>query len=194
MYDIETRFYYLQSRYYDPELGRFINADSYASTGQGILGNNMFAYCQNSPVNYSDSSGTIAAKSFSDNPMLGTDMLRGCAGGLGLILLGALIRSNNKKKPVNLPSSKKLSIDTEHIASGHMPDGSRNPKGNKDVFYGLSLQQVVNAVYEAYKNSTKLKTQGNSIKLLGYSESYNLWIEMWVDIFEFVIKTAYPKR
>ena len=37
-YDSETGFYYLQSRYYDPENHRFINADSYASTGQGFLG------------------------------------------------------------------------------------------------------------------------------------------------------------
>ena len=57
VYDTETQFYYLQSRYYDPEIGRFINADSYASTGQGILGNNMFAYCGNNPVNYCDPAG-----------------------------------------------------------------------------------------------------------------------------------------
>ncbi|MBR6666198.1 MAG: RHS repeat-associated core domain-containing protein, partial [Lachnospiraceae bacterium] len=44
-YDSETDFYYLNSRYYDPKTGRFINADSYVSTGQGIMGYNMFAYC-----------------------------------------------------------------------------------------------------------------------------------------------------
>ena len=49
-YDTETGFYYLQSRYYDPGTGRFINADSFASTGQGFLGYNMFAYCGNNPV------------------------------------------------------------------------------------------------------------------------------------------------
>ena len=57
VYDSETRFYYLQSRYYDPELGRFLNADSYASTGQGVLGNNMFAYCGNNCVNMHDPDG-----------------------------------------------------------------------------------------------------------------------------------------
>ena len=57
-YDGETGFYYLQSRYYDPALGRFLNADSYASTGQGFLGYNMFAYCGNNPVLYGDWSGT----------------------------------------------------------------------------------------------------------------------------------------
>ena len=60
-YDTETGLYYLQSRYYDPEVGRFINSDAYASTGQGILGTNMFTYCRNNPVNLSDPTGTSAA-------------------------------------------------------------------------------------------------------------------------------------
>ena len=53
----ESGLYYLQSRYYNPEIGRFINADSYASTGQGIIGHNMFAYCNNNPVPYYDPTG-----------------------------------------------------------------------------------------------------------------------------------------
>jgi hypothetical protein len=51
--------YYLQSRYYDPAIGRFINADIYASTGQGFIGCNMFAYCGNNPVVRMDASGYI---------------------------------------------------------------------------------------------------------------------------------------
>ena len=49
--------YYLQSRYYNPTLGKFINADVFTSTGQGILGNNMFAYCNNNPSCCSDPTG-----------------------------------------------------------------------------------------------------------------------------------------
>ena len=56
-YDNETGFYYLRSRYYDPANRRFINADSYASTGQGFIGTNMFAYCNNNPVMYVDPAG-----------------------------------------------------------------------------------------------------------------------------------------
>ena len=56
-YDQETGMYFLQSRYYDPAICRFINADSFASTGQGILGYNMFAYCGNNPVVRDDPSG-----------------------------------------------------------------------------------------------------------------------------------------
>ena len=55
--DNETGFYYLQSRYYDPAICRFINADSYTSTGQGYLGYNAFAYCNNDPVNRTDADG-----------------------------------------------------------------------------------------------------------------------------------------
>jgi len=47
----------LQSRYYNPELGRFLNADKFAATGQGLLGYNMFAYCNNSPVQSVDHTG-----------------------------------------------------------------------------------------------------------------------------------------
>ena len=56
-YDGDTRLYYLQSRYYDPAIGRFINADGYASTGQGFIACNMFCYCGNNPVMGIDSTG-----------------------------------------------------------------------------------------------------------------------------------------
>ena len=56
-YDSETGFYYLQSRYYDPATRRFINADVYASTGQGFVGTNMFAYCN--PAIFVDNGGTV---------------------------------------------------------------------------------------------------------------------------------------
>ena len=57
VYDPETELYYLNSRFYNPETGRFINADVYPSTGQGLTGNNMFAYCGNNPVIRTDDSG-----------------------------------------------------------------------------------------------------------------------------------------
>ena len=73
-YDNETGFYYLQSRYYDPQNRRFMNADSYQSTVQGFIGTNMFAYCNNSPVDLYDPSGNAAGKSF-------LTVMEDCAGG-----------------------------------------------------------------------------------------------------------------
>ena len=63
VYDNESGFYYLQSRYYDPTTCRFINADVYYETGQGITGYNMFAYCNNNPVMFSDAGGTYVTYS-----------------------------------------------------------------------------------------------------------------------------------
>jgi len=57
VYDKETKLYYLQSRYYNRTTGRFLNADTYTSTGQGLTGNNMFAYCGNNPTSRADQSG-----------------------------------------------------------------------------------------------------------------------------------------
>ena len=56
-YDKDLDLYYLQSRYYDSKVCRFISPDTYISTGQGIIGHNMYAYCNNNPVNYVDHTG-----------------------------------------------------------------------------------------------------------------------------------------
>ena len=69
-YDSETELYYLQSRYYDPTTSRFINADSYLSTGQDFLGFNSFAYCLNNPVIAVDSSGSAAKVCLTDDTSL----------------------------------------------------------------------------------------------------------------------------
>ena len=99
-YDRETRLYYLQSRYYDFANCRFINADTYLSTGQGMLGHNMFTYCGNNPVNYCDSSGRFfftllgamigAAAGYIDAFIAGEDPIKGAiAGGVSGAIAGA---------------------------------------------------------------------------------------------------------
>ena len=58
VYDEETGLYYLQSRYYDPLTGRFVNADVYCDTYTGNpLSTNMFVYCENDAINYVDNDG-----------------------------------------------------------------------------------------------------------------------------------------
>lgn len=88
-FDSETGFYYLQSRYYDPEIGRFINADSYVSTGQDIIGYNMFAYCGNNPITRADLSGQLWG------------IVIGVALVVGLVasLSGCSVKSSSKPEP-----------------------------------------------------------------------------------------------
>lgn len=57
--DVKTSLYYLNSRYYNPVIGRFINADGLIGETGDILSHNMFAYCQNNPVMRVDSNGYL---------------------------------------------------------------------------------------------------------------------------------------
>ena len=69
-YDEETKLYYLTSRYYDPEVGRFITPDSINRLDpKSITGLNLYAYCVNDPMNYKQrpvsSGGSITDSTFS---------------------------------------------------------------------------------------------------------------------------------
>ena len=59
-YDTETGLYYLQSRYYKPDWGRFINADNYGGQVGDLLSHNGYTYCLNNPINMIDTDGNIA--------------------------------------------------------------------------------------------------------------------------------------
>ena len=57
-YDSDLNLYYLNTRYYDPVVGRFISPDS--ALYHNMFGYNMYAYCYNNPVNYADYTGESA--------------------------------------------------------------------------------------------------------------------------------------
>ena len=71
---METGFYYLQTRYYDPDIGRFISPDSlnYLEP-ETINGLNLYVYCLNNPVMYSDPSGEfiLTVSIFASSAILG---------------------------------------------------------------------------------------------------------------------------
>ena len=71
-YDTETGFYYLNSRYYDPTTGRFLNPEPNIDIGgfdsdAGLLGYNVYAYCKNNPVNFADFTGEFTVSVFTLN-------------------------------------------------------------------------------------------------------------------------------
>ena len=73
--DSETGLYYLQSRYYDPTVGRFLNADNSNIIGISgtLISNNIYAYCENNPVIKNDNTGYFSIDAV---------LLAGIAGGL----------------------------------------------------------------------------------------------------------------
>ena len=63
VFDEETGLYYLRSRYYNLGWGRFVNADVLIGAGK-LLSHNLFAYCDNVPVSFSDKHGQTRENSF----------------------------------------------------------------------------------------------------------------------------------
>ncbi|MCL2495246.1 MAG: RHS repeat-associated core domain-containing protein [Oscillospiraceae bacterium] len=61
-YDNETGYYFCQTRYYNPEWQRWLNADSLFIAGNPLTASNMYAYCGGDPVNYTDSTGRYDSK------------------------------------------------------------------------------------------------------------------------------------
>ena len=58
-FDTDTGLYYLNTRYYDPELGRFINADAIDNINMNLInGLNLYTYCSNNPMMFTDSKGS----------------------------------------------------------------------------------------------------------------------------------------
>ena len=57
VYDEETELYYLRSRYYNPTVGRFVNADEFINVHKGLITHNLFAYCVNTPTTAVDEDG-----------------------------------------------------------------------------------------------------------------------------------------
>lgn len=58
-YDSETKLYYLNSRYYNPAWGRFINADGIINASELINDFNLYAYTVNNPIKYQDDTGSL---------------------------------------------------------------------------------------------------------------------------------------
>ena len=89
VYDEETGWYYLSSRYYNPEVGRYLSADTLSSTGQGVLGYNMYAYCLNNPTTNYDPSGSLSFSNLLSGAKLLSVGLTAVAVGLTVLTCGA---------------------------------------------------------------------------------------------------------
>ena len=141
--DLETGLYYLNARYYDPSIGRFISADSInyldPSSEQGL---NLYAYCGNNPVMYTDPSGKF--------PILLTmiiigALIGGAAGGYTRVQNGAELWSEDFWIGVGTGASIGAAIGTVAGLGGSYLVGGLASVGNKlisdaasSIFYGTN--------------------------------------------------------
>lgn len=163
-YDTDTGLYYLKSRYYDPELGRFISSEPNVDCGEfdegaGMLAFNVYAYCANSPINAYDPTGNDAIWLQDKNAVYG-------AGHTGLLLQDS-------------------SGAWWHFYLGNNRSGSKGKKGNGKTLlrYKGSLNlESINRFYSANyggKYSGAIRFTGDFSKSVAYakqlsSRSYNL--------------------
>ncbi|AGP41251.1 FG-GAP-like repeat-containing protein [Sorangium cellulosum] len=95
---------------------------------------------------------------------------------------------------VNMPAWRKIAIDMDEVASGHMVGGRRLAPGNKkDVFpVGMTETQVERAIRHAYRHGEVLHSQGADRVFVRGPFGEGL-IEMWVNKSTKQIETAWPK-
>ena len=157
VFDHETGLYYLQSRYYDPEIGRFINADAYASTGQGLLSNNMFVYCLNNFINLEDTSGHLPRK----NTVFVCDGAGGDIGPLGIISSDYYHELHDKNMQANEVHATGQWFDTDWPSFM-----TATEEGFEEVSWGLSVWRGVIYFDEEEKSSVYISI-GNINTYLG---------------------------
>ncbi|MCI8589341.1 MAG: RHS repeat-associated core domain-containing protein, partial [Clostridiales bacterium] len=131
-YDAETGFYCLQSRYYDPEIGRFINPDSFLITGQDFTGFNLFAYCGDNPVNRADATGEVFVFLLGTTTQILPPSLVGTATGLGSLgssISTITVPSSTSTIPIVSPRPGRRFYDMSDLIADDYVEDTRGPIG-----------------------------------------------------------------
>ena len=146
-YDVETGWYYLNARYYDPNVGRFLSPDTILGANGGLQGYNLFAYCNNNPVMFADPSGNFAI-----------------FGGLVLGKAAAAVAGAVATVFVTL-SSVILSGRAEQVGSGVIDGVSDLWNKIKDFFASKEEDKVVDLAPDVAKTEENSPSKPNEIPI-----------------------------
>ncbi len=183
--DNETGFYYLQSRYYDSETGRFLNADIKFTDKNNILGNNLYTYCYNNSVNMLDYDGrepmTIAIIYFAAGVVLAilafaiviTPAFQRAWNNTCDALIGAIEVSFDMMIGITTVEAKRLSNRAKSIYNGVCSSLARAKslkykhstenhhivaKRAHNAKYARAILDIVGIDYNSEKNLVRIKT------------------------------------
>lgn len=197
-YDTETSLYYLQSRYYDPEICRFINADVYVIAGDDLIqGTNMYAYCYNNPVMYKDYEGYSAAVAVGTAGVAGVLVKTGTVGAanswnaVGWVLLGVTavgtaalvgytVYQNNKTRTLADVTVKKAPTKKVYQLAYINSKGDLTKTGSKMTFTqaltALGITGATNSLSKIYKFKIK-KASGKVRSLESKGENWGIFAD-----------------
>ena len=172
-YDAETSLYYLQSRYYNPEVGRFINADDVTTVSceKNILSNNIFCYVYNSPSNETDENGNIVGTIIKK-------IVVGILKGIFIRLIFDLLEFLYKKYVFNNVNPFKPSPIQNYIESVY-----DEVLGELSGDFGLAFRTFVGIIQIAMKYLPKIaskKMEKNDWRLLAL-ETASLLFKTWIE-------------
>lgn len=155
-YDTESELYYLNTRYYCAEIGRFLSSDGYIQTGQGILDKNMFAYCLNNPVNLLDQTGEIAGWAIALIVIATCTIIGGVAGGV----IGCLNKNNAYTNAyTNSQNNNSNSQNNRSTNSNKGNSNNSNSNSKSSSKKTKSYSNTQSSSKDTYQYEEKLKPQ-----------------------------------
>ncbi len=192
-YEFETNTYFLKSRYYNPELCRFISADGIVNANQDILGNNLYAYCSNNPVNFYDDDGESSVRILTKMIPVAllsagiVALLQGAVVVSAVIVVGAVVSvipwdsvSNkvvNARKRISVSRSISKSIKN---AMSQARTKIRNEKSRFDywiakyISFGNGFGTYIPTIPISYSNAIPYVRAGGSVFADSRSNAYKL--------------------
>ena len=139
-YVAESGLYYLGSRYYDPETGRFLNADALLGANGDLISYNLFTYCSNNPVNYYDPFGCSARHA---SRLARNKIMKAATGSTN----AEVYRTRNNTPSVTIDDFKNSNTNYSlYDSKRHDPDGVYHEQIlSGSLEYGIDPQAVLGA-------------------------------------------------
>lgn len=150
-YDSELELYYLNNRYYNPKIGRFINIDGFINSNKDMLSHNLYLYTSNNYCNYYDRSGNANFKIVNTNKFM-NQVFDNVTKQLNKLTQKTIIRAGSKIASFfGLKSSAELLYNSTKGKPRDIYYG-RNSSVSKKIKNTAQFQNLVHDLQECYPN------------------------------------------
>ena len=178
-YDNETKWYYLNSRYYNPEWGRFLNADTYLGVNKNFIAYNLYAYANNNPVNYSDFSGMFFGKAF--------NWLKKTYNSVKKVVKKVINAVTNTISKILKPIKENFVIE---VGKGNGAELKPSTKGNTNKNFTVSRENNI-----TYKNNqftcSQTTSQGIELGIVAFTQEETTTVSCYDNIELLVPETTF---